>query len=284
MIAKKLPVLALAAVLPAAALLAPPARADEALFGYVYTTDPMPKGHWEYEQWNTLRTGKGAGSYTAFDLSQELEHGFTDNFTASLYLHSSYDFMRNVPNPEDAAAKLPNRDAFNVNGASLELRYRLLSPYKDPIGLSFYMEPELSARDPEEGDDVIERSVEFKAILQKDFLDDQLVTAFNAVFEPEFELEQDGTRTKDLANEYTLGASYRFASNWAAGVEARNHRQYANQSFSHERLSAFYAGPNLHYGAGRWWTTLTWLPQVSRHPVVSELERTEVRWRFGVSF
>src|SRR5689334_16340911 len=77
-----------------------PARADEALFGYVYTADTLPKGKWEYEQWNTVRAGKTRGSYTAFDLRNELEHGFTDRFTASFYLNSAFHHIHNVPDDE----------------------------------------------------------------------------------------------------------------------------------------------------------------------------------------
>jgi len=33
-----------------------PARADDSPFAYTYTTDSLPKGAWEYEQWNYLGT------------------------------------------------------------------------------------------------------------------------------------------------------------------------------------------------------------------------------------
>ena len=41
-----------------------PVHADEALFGYIYTTDSLPKTQWEYEQIQTLRTGKARGTST----------------------------------------------------------------------------------------------------------------------------------------------------------------------------------------------------------------------------
>ena len=277
------------------------ARADEALFGYVYTTDPMPKGHWEYEQWNTLRAGKAEGSYTAFDLLNEFEFGFTDNFTASAYIHSSYLNQKGVPDSEDPSSYLHDRGAFDVNGASIEMRYRVLSPYKDPIGLSLYLEPEISARDPEEGDpDISERAVELKLIVQKNYLDDRLVLAANAMLEPEWE-RNHGSPEKEFTMEYTAGASYRFAKAWSTGVEARNSRLFANQDFGRETDSAWFLGPNLHYGARSWWTTLTLLPQIAGHPRVLGLdangstvrdasrelgkhEKLEVRLRFGVDF
>src|SRR5438309_1199434 len=97
------------------------AWADETPFGYIYTAESMPKGHWEYEQWNTVRTGKAAGSYTAFDLRNELEYGFTDRFQASLYINSSYLYTKDVPDPDNAVVKLDNQSSFDVNGVSMEL-------------------------------------------------------------------------------------------------------------------------------------------------------------------
>lgn len=277
------------------------ARADEALFGYVYTTDPMPQGHWEYEQWNTIRSGKAEGAYTAFDLSNEMEYGFTENFTASFYLNSSYVNQKGVPDSENTTQLLPNRGDYDINGASIEMRYRVLSAYKDPIGLSLYLEPEISARDSEEGNpDKSERGLEMKLIGQKNFLEDQIVLAVNAMIEPEWEREL-GVPEKEMTMEYTAGASYRFAPGWAAGLEGRNNRIFANQDFGRETNSAWFFGPNIHYGAKAWWGTLTILPQVFGHPTTFGLdpngsavhdasrelgkhEKLEVRMRFGVNF
>src|SRR5579859_2287774 len=186
------------------------ARADETPFSYVYAADSLPKGHWEYEQWHTLRSGKAQGSYAALDLRSELEHGFTDRLQASLYVNSSYLYARGVYSPDDPAANLPDQSNFNVNGVSVELKYQVLCPYKDPLGLALYLEPELGVRDALTGSDTIERALEGKLILQEDFCDDQLVLASNIVFEPEWEV-LDGAHSKELKNEYSLGASYRFA-------------------------------------------------------------------------
>src|SRR4051812_29998822 len=148
-------------------------HADETPFGYIYTADSIPKGTWEFEQWNTVRTGKAGGSYTSLDLKSEFEHGFTDQFLASLYINSSYLYTKDVPDAGDPVQNLENRNEFQVNGVSLELKYQVLSPYKDAMGLAVYMEPELGVRNPRTGDDTIERAIEFKAILQKNFLEDR---------------------------------------------------------------------------------------------------------------
>ena len=63
------------------------ASADEAIFAWTYTTDLLPKGRWEFEQWVTARWEKEHGTYSVFDFREELEYGVTDNFQLSLYLN-----------------------------------------------------------------------------------------------------------------------------------------------------------------------------------------------------
>src|SRR6266480_4914505 len=109
------------------ALTAVSAVADEPPFGYIYTTDSIRKGEWEYEQWNTLRTGKAAGSYTSIDFLNEFEHGFTDDFSGAFYLHSSYLHTRAVPDPDDSTVNLDNQSSFDINAVSIELKERLLN-------------------------------------------------------------------------------------------------------------------------------------------------------------
>jgi hypothetical protein len=56
------------------------------------------------------------------------------------------------------------------------------------------------------------------------------------------------------------GLTYRFAPRWFFGVEAVYETEFETE-VGQERWSVF-AGPNLHYGAPRWWATLSWLEQV----------------------
>jgi hypothetical protein len=277
-----------------------PLHADESPFGYIYTADSLPKGHWEYEQWNTVRTGKPQGTYTSLDILNEAEYGFTDSFSGSFYLHSSLLHTHNALDPDDPTQTLDNQTNFDINGISMEFKKLLLSPYKDPIGLTLYMEPELGVQNPLTGKDTIERALEFKLILQKNLLDDRWIVASNIMFEPEWE-RQDGERSKELKNEYSLGASYRFAPGWFGGLELLNRRKFDNQDFAKQGACAWFLGPSLHYARQGWWTTLTVLPQIAGNPrslgldangnevsdssrTLGEYEKWEVRLRFGIDF
>jgi hypothetical protein len=284
----------------AGVLLCGTARADETPFGYIYTTDSLPKGKWEYEQWNTVRTGKPQGTYASLDNLNEAEYGFTDSFSGAFYLHSSLLHTHNALNPDDTTENLDNQTNFDVNGVSLELKKRLLSPYKDPIGLTVYMEPELGLRSSLTGEDVTERAVEFKLIMDRHFLDDKLILAANFVFEPEWERDGD-ERDKELKNEYSVGAAYGIAPGWFGGLEFLNRRKFARQSFGRQDASAWFLGPSVHYANKAWWTTLTALPQISGNPrtlgldangndvsdgsrTLGEYEKLEIRLRVGFNF
>jgi hypothetical protein len=74
----------------------------------------------------------------------------------------------------------------------------------------------------------------------------------------------DGAIEKATMLELDLGASYRFARNWWAGLEFRNHNEYAGYSLAHhdQDHTAFFLGPTIHYGGERWWFTLTALRQL----------------------
>lgn len=252
-------------VLTLLALVSPRAHADESLFGYIYTTDSLPKGQAEYEQWLTLRTGKARGTYRSLDVRNELEYGVTDRLSASLYLNSSWLKNANVYDAEDPSQNLPDSDRYDINGMSVELKYRLLSPYVDPIGLSVYLEPELEVRDQQTGLDQIGKALEFRLILHKTYLDDTLTIASNIMFEPEWE-RANGFTNKELWFEFTAGVSYRIVSNWWLGLEFRNHREFPDFDFGNQEHSAFFLGPNVHYGTKDFWVTLTVLPQIAGTP------------------
>ncbi|MGE0616209.1 MAG: DUF6662 family protein [Bacteriovoracia bacterium] len=242
-----------------------PARADEALFGYMYSTDSLPKGQWEFEQIMTARSGKARGSYFALDMRHEVEYGISDRFSAALYLNSGYNYIQNLYNPEDTTQNVPDVNTFDLQGMSLEFKYRLLSPYTDPLGLSLYFEPEFEVRDSVSGEIVSAKAFEFRLIFQKNFMDDTLVFVSNLMLEPEWEKVGDES-LRELFFEFTLGGSYRIQENWYLGLEFRNHREFPDLDWGAQEHSAYFLGPNVHYGTKDWWATLTILPQISGTP------------------
>ena len=293
----------------------PFAAAGEPLFGYSYLTDTLPAGKREFEQWATLHTGKQQGEFSLLRLRSGYEYGMTDALQLSGYLNY-YHIQANGHSvdglteggfenfvPENHDPNSPYR-ATKVESLSLEVIYRIWSPYKDPLGLALYLEPSLGQEN---------RTLEGGLLLQKNFMDDRLVLVANLKFEREWRLFT-GNPNADPADEefnrrwvkeqeliMTYGASYRFAPSWFAGFEVRNETEYHALNFerSNRDFQFWSAGPTLHYGAKDWFLTLSYQRQLANARVYNEeisdwlhqgriygdeATRNEVRVKFGYYF
>ena len=269
--------------------------ADENLFGYVYGAETLPKGKWEAYQWLTSRVGKGKGRYLGLDAKTEIEYGISDRFQLSLYFNNVYHNIRGAaPKDEAGVPEYSDKNSFEFQGNQVAFKYMVLSPYKDPFGLAFYFEPGYSRVDKITGEMVEEYELEYKVILQKNFLDDSLIYAFNYTLEQEWERgagesEFDG----ELIMEWAHGLSYRIFPKWYVGVENRWHTEFPNMDISNQEHLGVFLGPTIHYGDKKWWATLTVLPQIYGWPDdpergeglhLEEHEQMEVRLKVGFNF
>ena len=249
----------------------------ESPFGYVYTTDTHPRGTREVEQWLTHRYRQSQGDYDLWQGRTELEYGVTDRLQTSLYLnYASVSALHNrpdgttgpgafVPDEVDPDARY-SRTFFQ--SISNEWIYRVLSPYKDPIGLALYIEPTWGSN---------ERELETKLILHKNFFDDRLVWAANFTAAAESE-RWHGDWENEGELELTTGLAYQFAPRWHAGAEYRHHRGYAGRGFSSSKrvYAANFAGPSVHYASQRWWATLTYLRQLANAKAYTDEARDDI--------
>ncbi len=177
-----------------------------------------------------------------------------------------------------------------IDGFSNEWRYNILSAYKDGLGLTLYFEPEYARYDALSGKERTEYAVETKLLLQKNFLDDQLVWAGN--LNSEFARLKEGDKVVgEAVLGFSSGLAYRFAPGWFGGVEM-DYRSVYPELGKREAWGLF-AGPTVHYATKKWWATLTWLPQIKGGPVdpavsgrlhLAEFEKSEIRLRFGYNF
>ncbi|MGZ5020176.1 MAG: DUF6662 family protein [Chthoniobacterales bacterium] len=248
------------------------ARADENPFAFTYTTEVLPKGRWEFEQWATGRWQKEAGTYNVVALREELEYGVTDNFQLALYLNHHYvDAKNNLPAEDPARPGRRLRGAYVTDGedvpvghdprtsyrnyrfesVSIEAIYRLLDVDERPIGLALYLEPEWG-RDA--------RGVEAKILLQKNWMEERLVWAANINFEFEAEKNEGGDFEDSGALEFFTGLSYRVASHWQTGLEFWNHHEFDGLT-THE-YCAYFIGPTIQYATKRWSVMLGYLRQL----------------------
>jgi hypothetical protein len=279
----------------------PAAQADEGLWGYIKGAEPLPKSSWDFEQSFTYRWDKGSGTYEALDTKTEFEYGVTDRFSMSAALFGLGINTQDIR--IDAYIPADEKYGWKPNGIEAAAKYNYLSAAKDDIGVSQYIALSYFWKDVNSGQDKDSYSFETILIVQKYFLEGQLILAGNLGLEatnadrspiddlpPDFEWPT----TPEMEIEITVGGglSYRFAPNWFVGVEAL-YQSERETVVGQERWS-LQAGPNLHYGGKKWWATLTWLPQLIGGPEYEgqkysnlhliEKTKNELRLRVGYNF
>lgn len=277
------------------------AHADENLLGYTKGAETLPKGAWEGYLWATQRSDKGSGQYEAKDYKAELEYGLTHRLTGSISLNAlgidTHDLTIDGYLPKN------EKLGFKASGIQFGLKYNILSPVKDGLGLSIFVEPSYFWIDPHSGQDKDSYKLETKLLLQKNFLDDTLVWVGNLGFEGTYATRKpianlpegfDWPTSPEMEIELTAatGLSYRFAPNWFIGGEVVYQTEFETE-VGQERWSVF-AGPSIHYGAKQWWATLTWMPQISGggetypnqpdHLHLIEKTKQEIRFKIGFNF
>lgn len=284
------------------AALTPAAQADENLLGYTGGAETLPQGATEAYLWFTNRSDKGRGHYSAQDYKAELEYGFTNRFTGSVSLHGLGIDTRDLT--IDGYLPKDERYGFKASGIQFGMKYNILSPVKDGLGLSLYVEPSYFWKDPHSGQAKDSYKLETQLLLQKNFLDDTLIWVGNLGFEGTYatrkpiadlpaDIEWNTKPEMELELSAKTGVSYRVAPNWFVGGEVVYQTEYETE-VGQERWSIF-AGPSVHYGSKQWWATLTWLPQLRGggdakypgqpdHLHLVEKTRQEIRFKLGYNF
>jgi hypothetical protein len=239
-------------------------------FGYVYTAATEEAGETELSLWATDRRGKGEGHYDAQDYKLEVERGITDRFGVSAYAKFASHHVHGL----DGEFERVDRD-FAFQGLSAEFKYQLRAPLHGRLGVTLYAEPGWSRISKVTGERAGEFELELKAIVQKNFAGDRLVWAANLTLEPEWEREHEeiapgvvsSVTEKELAIELATGLSYRVTPKLWLGAEGRYHSVYPDWTHGlHRENYAVYGGPSVHYEAGEWSLTATWLPQLFGGP------------------
>ncbi len=279
-----------------------PAQADENLFGYVTGVETLPEGVSEAYLWATHRSDKGIGHYSAYDVEGEYEYGFTPRFQGSLALKGQSIDTHGIL--IDAYVPGDKKYGLKPSGIEGKLKYKFLSPLIDGVGLATRVSLEHSWLDPHSGQDKDTTSLGLDLLLQKNFLDDQLIGVAN------FGIESTYAKRDAIANlpagfewptnpemEIELSAgtgfTYRVAPRWFLGAETFYQTEFETE-VGQERWS-WHAGPTVHYAAKSWWATLTWMPQIKgggeQYPGQSDtglhlIEKTkqETRLKFGYNF
>ena len=241
------------------------AYADERKFTYSEEAKVMPAGMWEVEQWATHKSHVDEGRFWELNLRTEVEYGLTDRLTTAMYLNMTFLSAHDVPGLKDETE-------FELEGVSFEAKYKLLDPAADVIGLLGYGEVTVGE----------EFELEFKAVVSKEM--GAFTFAYNLIFEyekkeNELEIVSSGKHTEYII-ENTLGGSYSFSKNWAAGVEFVARTPF-EEHLDDREATGYFIGPNAHYAAKDWWVTATFLVRTNDS---DEFEKYEFRVIVGINF
>ena len=264
--------------------------ADENFFGYNYMTDIAPKGAWELEQWVTPRIGKESGTFVSTDFRTEIETGITKRLQGSLYLNYNHSYIRNA---RGSSERIPNRNRFGISGTSVELKYKVLSPFDDSFGMALYLEPGYGTIEAANGERHQEIELEGKLILEKRWLENKLVGVFNYTLEPEWAKgAEDSGFNVALKMEWSTGLAYEVARHWHLGLETRVQTEFEEADLDKSAFVVAFVGPAVHYEGRSWWATLSVMPQVWGWPDkqgtgglhLDDHERLEVRLKVGYEF
>ena len=257
-------------------LLAGTAFADNRIFTYTYEPETEPKGDWELEQSVTSRVGRNAAvgqrDYQQWEFRTEVEHGFTDRYTASLYVNDTYESYRD---PATGVRSSVNRWA----GISVENRYLVLDPVENPVGLTLYLEPAFDGQNAE---------LEQKIILGQRF--GEWKWAVNLTHATEW---TDNFKTSEGEVEISAGLARQLSRRWAIGLEIRDHNELPE--YQQWENTAVYFGPTISYRRLRWWAAFSVMPQIyganyagnpgqNTHLELEGHERLNMRLLVGFSF
>lgn len=298
-----------------------PLNADESLLGITKSAEPLPSGAIDFVQHINIDSNKGSGSYQGIYTKTELEYGVTDKFTIAGYILgqsvNSKGIVINAYIPDDHAA------GWEASGFELEGKYNYLSTAGDDFGLSQSFSYTHLFKDPHSGLNKNVDTFELKLLAQKYFLDGQLIWLGNLGIETTrakraplsagqwsnlnakgyYETEAEASGNNGTVYEWPVipemeiglmgstGVSYRFMDNWFLGAEyiyeQENETEVGIERFSH------FVGGSLHYGAQQWWTTISYLRQISGggdvYPEQDDMnlhliERTKNKLMFKVGF
>jgi hypothetical protein len=259
---------------------------SEHLFGFTQGTDIGAKGDKEMELEGFGAFGRGQGAYSA--VAGGLEGKFTifDNFRVSPGIGVAYHNVRGVPGLDD-------RQGPNFEGASLEMKFRLLDRRQAGVGVTVGVTPAWARVDDASGEPVASKGVGLLFMADYELVPGWLLSAFNMTY------DLAATRshiTSEWSHDSLFGVSGAIAAqvvpNVFVGVEARYARAYGGLALDHFDGQALFVGPTAYakFPNGAW-ISAAWNAQVSGRSVevpaaldLTNFPHHEVVIRFGQPF
>jgi hypothetical protein len=258
----------------------------EHLYAFTIGSDVGSLGEREFQSQTTGRFSKAAGSYRAIDQEAELEFVPANNFRIEVGSSFLYYDIKGVPGLED-------RSQLDWQGASLDLRYRMLDRRTAPIGVTFAVETQARQVDELTGAFARNYATELTLALERDLIPDRVVAAFNLLYEPEWtRFPATGLTEQESTGGVAVALMARVRPDFLIGGEARYLRKYEGIGLENLVGQAFFVGPTAYWQLSeRSRLTLGWSAQVWGRPIAPSatldlvnFERNQARLIFGFNF
>lgn len=277
--------LACMAVLAPACVSAEESFDTEHIFGFMIGTDIGNVGEREFQTQTTGRFGKG-GAYRALEHEIEIELVPLPNLRVEFGGTASLHHITGVPDIDD-------RRQFNFQGASLDLRYRLLSRDRAPFGLTMAAELHGDRIDETSGAKGRMYGTEFTLAVDRELIPNFAIGALNLIYQPEWaRLEVGGVSEKSSTIGAAVAGLVRVRPNVLLGGEMRYFRHYEGIGLGEFSGQALFVGPTAYFQLSeRSRLTMSWSLQAWGRPAgaggsldLVNFERHHARLIFGVNF
>lgn len=285
---------ALSAAIAGLALLAPvPANAGdndidtEHIFGFMIGSDIGQVGEREFQSATTGRFGKAGTRYQAGAQEFELEFVPADNVRIEVgSTFAAFDVA--------GVAGLADRRMLGWQGASLDLRYRLLDRSRSGVGMTLAVEAGVDRLDDTRAAPVRGFDTSVVLAFDRELVPGVTVAALNLIYQPGWTRD---FATQSTEREATLGGSIglltRLRPDLLVGGEARYLRRYEGLGLTELAGEALFVGPTAYFQlSDRSRLTASWSAQVWGRAAepggpaldLANYERHQARIVYGVNF
>ncbi|MCK1708989.1 MULTISPECIES: hypothetical protein [unclassified Bradyrhizobium] len=258
----------------------------EHIFGFMIGTDVGTPGERELQSETTGRFGKGSGTYRALSQEIEIEVVPLPNFRIEVGGTTTLHDITGVPDIDD-------RRQLNFQGASLDLRYRLLDRERAPFGLTVAAEFHGDRIDETSGAKGRMYGTDLTLAFDRELIPNFAIGALNLIYQPEWaRFEIAGQSEKSSTIGVAFAGMARVRPNILLGGELRYFRQYDGIGLGEFAGQALFVGPTAYFQLSeRSRLTLSWSMQAWGRPTGSaanldlvNFERHQARLVFGVNF
>jgi hypothetical protein len=258
----------------------------EHIFGFMIGSDVGEVGEREFQSQTTGRFDKGGGRYRTGEQEFELELVPAKNFRIELGTSlAGHDI--------GAVAGFDDRRQLTWQGASIDLRYRLLDRAVAPFGMTFSLQNEISRIDDASGASARQYGSAFTMAFDREIVPDLAVVGLNLFYQPEWtQLSVTGETERDATVGAAFGAMAQLRPGILLGGEARYIRRYDGFGLDALAGQAVFVGPTAYFQLSdrsrltASWSTQAW-GRTAGTPAALDFrnfEHHQARLIFGVNF